>query len=180
MLLLPLLAISLLYTPPAAAGDEPSSKPGAQSDKETPGLVIFLVRHAEKVDASKDPELSPAGTERAAELAVVLADAGIEHVLSSDYIRTRNTAAPIAAALGLEVELYDPRDLPALADKLKASSGRYLVVGHSNTTPAVVELLGGDPGTEIDEDVEYNRLYTVTIGPDEAVSTVLMRYGNSH
>ena len=171
-----LVVLSLLAAPIALAAEPP---PAAEPEAQAQPLVVFLVRHAEKVDASKDPELSPAGTERAADLALVLRDAGIEHVLSSDYIRTRNTAGPIAAELKLEVELYDPRDLPALADKLKAASSRYLVVGHSNTTPEVVGLLGGDPGAEIDEDVEYDRLYVVTIGPDGAVSTVLMRYGNA-
>ena len=141
-------------------------------------LVVFLVRHAEKVDASADPELSPEGAKRAADLAVALRDAGIERIHSSDYIRTRDTAAPFAAALGLEVELYDPRDLPSLVALLQEAGGRHLVVGHSNTTPTAVEGLGGEPGAEIVEATEYDRLYVVTIGPDGAVSTVLLRYGD--
>lgn len=140
-------------------------------------LVVFLVRHAEKVDASSDPELSPAGVERAADLAASLRDTGVERVHSSDYVRTRDTAKPTAEALGHEVELYDPRDLPALVASLREAGGRHLVVGHSNTTPAAVELLGGEPGSEIDEKTEYDRLYVVTVGGDGAVSTVLMRYG---
>ena len=36
-------------------------------------LLVFLVRHAEKVDQSKDPDLSPDGYSRAEELACVLA-----------------------------------------------------------------------------------------------------------
>ena len=35
------------------------------------------------------------------------------------------------------------------------------MVGHSNTTPALVEALGGDPGSPI-ESLEYDRLYMVT------------------
>lgn len=140
-------------------------------------LVVFLVRHAEKVSDGRDPELSSAGTERAADLVAALRDAEIQHVHSSDFIRTRDTAAPLAAALGLEVELYDPRDLPALVTRLREAGGRHLVVGHSNTTPVAVELLGGEPGTEIDEATEYDRLYTVTVGADGSVSTVLLRYG---
>ncbi len=143
-------------------------------------LVVFLVRHAEKVDASRDPELSAVGSERAVALARSLRDAGIEHVHSSDFIRTRKTAAPIAAKLDLEVELYDPRDLPALVERLLKTGGRHLVVGHSNTTPSAVELLGGEPGSEIDEQSEYDRLYAVTIGADGAVATVLMRYGEPY
>jgi hypothetical protein len=51
------------------------------------------------------------------------------------------------------------------------------VVGHSDTTPELVGLLGGDPGAPIDEPTEYDRLYVVTLGPDGTVTTVLLRYG---
>ena len=95
---------------------------------ETPAkepLVAFLVRHAEKVDASRDPKLSAAGNERAKELANVLRDANVKHVHSSDFIRTRGTPAPIAARLNLKVELYDPHDLPSLVRKLRQGGGRH-------------------------------------------------------
>ncbi len=147
---------------------------------EQPSLTVFLVRHGEKVDASKDPELSEAGRERAALLAEMLKDAEIEFIHSSDYIRTRDTAAPTAAAMGLEVALYDPRDLPALAKKLRGSGGRHLVVGHSNTTPVMAKLLGGEPGPEINEAGEYDRLYIVSIAGDGAVQSLLMRFGRKY
>lgn len=147
---------------------------------ETPAkdpLLVFLVRHAEKVDASRDPKLSAAGSERAEELARVLRDANIKHVHSSDFIRTRDTAAPIAARLDLKVELYDPHDLPSLVRKLRQAGGRHLIVGHSTSTPGAVELLGGKPGTDINEAGEFDRLYIVTADASGEVSTVLMRYG---
>ena len=142
-------------------------------------LVVFLVRHAEKVDASRDPELSAAGGVRAGELARSLRDTNIQHVHSSDFIRTRNTAGPIAIELGLEVELYDHRGLPRLVEHLRETGGRHLVVGHSDTTPAVVELLGGKPGTAIDEGSEFDRLYIVSLRAGRA-STVLIRYGQTY
>jgi len=46
-------------------------------------LVVFLVRHAEKVDQSMDPDLSEDGYLRAEALALALADANIEQVHSS-------------------------------------------------------------------------------------------------
>ena len=143
-------------------------------------LVVFLVRHAEKADLSEDPELSSAGRERAEALARTLRSAEIEYVHSSDFIRTRGTAAPTAAEHGLEVELYDPRDLPALVEKLRRTGGRHLVVGHSQTTPPMVELLGGKPGSTINEEGEFDRLYIVTIGTDGAASSVMMRYGRPY
>ena len=141
-------------------------------------LVVFFVRHAEKVDTSADPELSAAGKERAKQLANALRDAELEHVHSSDYIRTRDTAGPIASRLKLNVEIYDSRDVPALIHKLRQTGGRHLVVGHSSTTPKAVALLGGKAGDPIAESSEFDRLYIVTVDKMGAVSTVLMRYGN--
>jgi len=139
-------------------------------------LQVYLVRHAEKVDQSRDPDLSGDGYLRAEELARTLADAKIEYLHSSDFIRTRLTAAPVAELFGLELELYDQNDLFSLADSLKAVGGRHLVVGHSTTTPELVELLGGDPGYPIEELKEYDRLYILTIVKGK-VNTVLLRYG---
>jgi probable phosphoglycerate mutase len=143
-------------------------------------VVVFLVRHGEKVDDSQDAELSDAGRERAEALARILRSAKIEYVHSSDYIRTRETAAPTAAEHGLDVELYDPRDLPALIEKLRRVGGRHLVVGHSNTTPQMAELLGGGSGSAINEEGEYDRLYIVTVGRDGAASSVMIRYGKPY
>ncbi len=148
------------------------------AQRQTTRAVVFLVRHAEKVDASRDPQLSPQGAQRAAALAMLLRDSGIDHVHSTDFIRTRDTAGPVATMLGLgAVELYDPSDLPALRARLTRDGGRHLVVGHSNTTPPLVELLGGDAGPPIDEASEYDRLYVVTIDNEGTVTTVLLRYG---
>ena len=140
-------------------------------------LVVFLVRHAEKVDASRDPELSAEGKARAKRLAVILRDANVKQIHSSDFIRTRDTAAPIAARLQLKVQLYDPNDLPTLFDKLRRTGGRHLVVGHSTTTPTAVKILGGKPGVAINEAGEFDRLYIITVDTNGDVSTVLMRYG---
>ena len=96
----------------------------------------------------------------------------IDTIYSSDYIRTRDTARPLAEALGLELELYNPGDLEALATKLRAAEGRILVVGHSNTTPRLVGLIGGEPGTDIADD-EYDRLYIVVAGSGGPVTSLL-------
>jgi 2,3-bisphosphoglycerate-dependent phosphoglycerate mutase len=143
-----------------------------------PEHTIYLVRHAEK-QAGDDPSLTPDGAIRAALLTETLGDAGIVRIYSTDYARTRETAAPIAEAIAVPVTLYDPSDLPAFADRLKAEPGIALVVGHSNTTPALVEILGGEPGPEINEAAEYDRLYVVRIRGDQ-VDTELRRYGASY
>jgi broad specificity phosphatase PhoE len=163
--------------------------------------VLFLVRHAEKAgDGSNDPKLTETGLARAEALARLLRDAGINRVHSTDYQRTRATAAPTAELLNLKVELYDAADLASMARQLRAPTrdpqpesdagdhedrdravaprpSRHLIVGHSNTTTALVELLGGEPGPPIDEASEHDRLYIVTLAPDGTASTIVLRYG---
>jgi 2,3-bisphosphoglycerate-dependent phosphoglycerate mutase len=143
--------------------------------------VVYLVRHAEPtlpaMGSGADPHLGLAGQERAHALRHLLEQAGITHVLSTDYNRTRETVTPLAEALGLQVEIYDARAPEALVERLKHTPGRFLVAGHSNTTPQMVALLGGDPGAPIDENYEFDRLYQVLIGADGTVTTTLLRYG---
>mgnify|MGYP001554342897 FL=1 len=138
--------------------------------------ILFLVRHAEK-DDGPDPPLSESGQKRAQTLARMLAESGIGHVHSTNYVRTLETAAPVAERLGLEIRIYDPTQLQELADTLLREGGRHLVVGHSNTTPDLVALLGGEPGEAIEDAWEYDRLYLVIPDSHGKTSEVLMRYG---
>ena len=142
-----------------------------------PGDIVFLARHAEKEKVGEDPALSPAGLVRAQELAVLLADSGIQAVHSTDYSRTRETARPLAEKLGIGLELYDPSNPGELLARLRSQGGRHLVVGHSNTVPDLVERLGGNGGDAIEESSEYDRLYLVTLNGDDPPTTVLLRYG---
>ncbi len=137
--------------------------------------VLVLVRHGEKVDESKDAELSDVGKLRARGLAAILKDAGIEAVYSTDYARTRETARPAADAISKPVVIYDGDGLPAFAMDLRARGERALVVGHSDTTPELVQLLGGEPGSPIASD-EYDRLYILTLSDDGKTSTTLLRF----
>jgi broad specificity phosphatase PhoE len=137
--------------------------------------VLVLVRHAEKVDESSDAQLSDVGRSRARALAALLRDAGIEAVYSTDFARTRDTARPTAESLQKPVEIYDGDGLEAFAKELRAKGNRALVVGHSDTTPELVKLLGGDPGAPI-ADEEYDRIYVLTLSAEGGVSTLVLRF----
>ena len=153
------------------------TKPKPQS------TVVYLVRHAEKItgdNAGRDPQLSPAGKARAKTLAAMLANKHINKIFSSDYARTRGTAAPLAKELGLDIQIYDPRDLPALATLIKSKPETYLVVGHSNTIPQTVLALSGDDSPPIEEASEYDRLYIVKIDKNGHVQSQLQRYGKRY
>lgn len=173
------LALATLLLGSALVGNALGFTGGGAAVAEGEPLVVFLVRHAEKTKVGRDPALTEEGAMRAEVLARSLRSADIDAVHSTGYVRTMSTAAPAATRLGTETEAYDPRDLPALAKKLRDAGGRHLVVGHSNTTPQMVELLGGDPGPAIDEAAEYDRLYIVTARADGSASSVLLRYGEA-
>lgn len=148
------------------------------SDPSEAATIIYLVRHAEKVkDGSRDPLLSPAGVVRAQVLANRLAAEGVTAIHSTNYIRTRDTVTPLATRLGLEVQLYNPGGLSDFAQTLRMAGGRQLVSGHSNTTPVLVELLGGAAGDPIEEAGEYDRLYVITIAADGTTRSEIQRYG---
>ena len=136
---------------------------------------IYLVRHAEKqTDTTEDPDLTETGRLRAANLAVLFKSAGIGRVFTTDYKRTRETAAPVARVAGVEMEIYDPKALEALATRLLESRDNALVVGHSNTTPELVGLLGGEAGPPIVEAWEYDRLYLLLTDQGKVTQSILL------
>ena len=111
--------------------------------------------------ASPDPELSETGKARAQKLAAMLGDAGIVAIYTTEYKRTKDTATPLAAKIGVQAEVVLARDATALNAKIKShQAGAVLVVGHSNTVPAIVKALGGSAVTMADN--EYDSMYFVT------------------
>lgn len=77
-------------------------------------MDLVLVRHAEPLriealpsDGPADPPLTDEGAAKAAGVAAWLAPEQIDHVVSSPLRRARETAAPLAARLGIEPELID-------------------------------------------------------------------------
>ena len=135
--------------------------------------VVYVTRHGEKTSDAKDPELTAQGAARARTLAAMLRRAGIRAIFSTPTRRTQQTAAPLARQLGLEVQSYDAGKPALVVDKIKASPGPTLLVGHSNTIVELVTLLGGAAGTPVGDD-EYDRLYQVSIAADGTVTTVML------
>ena len=135
--------------------------------------MIYLVRHGEKEATGKDPALTAQGQARAQNIAMILQKAGIGHIFSSDYARTRQTAQPLAQRSGLKVQTYNAATPKALVETVKSLSGAVLVVAHSNSLPELVRLFGGAPGADI-ADPEYDRLYQLIVGANGQVTTVLL------
>ncbi len=125
--------------------------------------MVILTRHAERADGqatmgASDPPLSAAGAARAEKLASMLADAGVTAIFTTEYRRTKATAAPLAAKLKLTPEVVAAARTATVIEKIKAhANDTVFVVGHSNTVASIIKALGG-PDVAIG-DTEYDNLF---------------------
>lgn len=139
--------------------------------------IIVLVRHAEKVDASADPGLSDAGKARAQLLIKKAGKYRPKEIYSTDFKRTRDTVKPIADKRNIQIQVYDPRDQKALAAKILASPNkRILVSGHSNTVPALANLLGRKELFKNLDDAEYGAIWVIRIKKGEVQKIEILNY----
>lgn len=124
--------------------------------------AIVLVRHAERADSSRDTALSTAGQARATRLADALDKLGVRTIYVTEYKRTQQTAQPLAERLGLTPVVVAANNPASLLRKLKRGHNRdtALVVGHSDTLPALIKQLGVKEPVEIPPG-EFNHLYIV-------------------
>jgi phosphohistidine phosphatase SixA len=130
--------------------------------------IVLLVRHAERASQDGNANLSPEGSARAEDLAGIARTLGVSVIYTTDLCRTAQTGHPAAVALGAPLRIVatgssaagldsctppivasrqTAGDLSAedLAKKILADhAGRtVLVVGHSNTVPALMGALLG-------------------------------------
>ena len=142
--------------------------------------TVILVRHAEKSgEPGNDPPLTAEGRERANELARMLRNSGIQQIFTTNFARTKQTAQPIAKALGLEPGVNKPgatyaNDIAKLI-RSKHHGRTVLVVGHSNTTPEVMTALGVANAPSIADD-EYDNLFIVLLVEGTAPKLIALKY----
>jgi broad specificity phosphatase PhoE len=157
----------------------------AACQRATPGpTTVIIVRHAEKASQDPDTPLSDAGRQRAAALGDSVGGAGVAAIYSSQFVRNKETVAPLAERTGASVTEYpvnlsDPGDYGSrLATEIleKHRGQTVVVVSHQNTIPAIVERLTGRSGAPLG-DAEYDRLTIVTVPPDGAARQIVARYG---
>lgn len=132
--------------------------------------TIIVVRHAEKVqDGGLDPPLSAEGQARAELLARMFGNARlpghIDAIYVSPALRNRLTAAPLAARLGMTPEVVSQDDPGGLAHRVlhEHPDGRILVIGHTDTVPAIVAALSGAKNIPPIGALEYGTMYVVTV-----------------
>jgi broad specificity phosphatase PhoE len=155
-----------------------------------PVTTVILVRHAEKASQEDNSPLTPAGTQRANELVRVLAGTKVDAIYTTQFRRVQDTASPIATALGITpvVRQTGPTYAADLAKRiLTENHGQtVLVVGHTNTTIALLKALGasdaalvtalGTGNTTMPES-QFDNLFVLTEVDGAASKLVALRYG---
>jgi broad specificity phosphatase PhoE len=158
----------------------------APTARDLPALIV-LVRHAERASQPKDdPPLSAAGTQRAEDLKAVLSHTKLTAIITTQYLRMRDTAHPTATALGLTPEIFPVRDVynseeidghvKSVVGALRRHVGAsVLVVGHGNMISDIIAALGG-PRLPIVCDHVFDHLFVLapTTGRIQLVNA---RYG---
>jgi broad specificity phosphatase PhoE len=145
--------------------------------------TVILIRHADRdvppagTPDDPGPSLNDKGMARSRKLVHVLSTAGIQAVYTSHFTRAKMTAKPFLVA---------HFDLPTVrldaATELKDhilthhAGQTVLVVGHSNTVPELIELLGG-PSLSIIDDCEFDNLFVLVKHSTTKASVSKLKYG---
>ena len=145
---------------------------------EDTATTFILVRHAETTGGGSDPNLSTQGQERAIELSRILERMDLDAVYSTDFNRTKETAQPTADSMGIIVQIYDPFGLNAFINTVLTDhhNGFLLVVGHSNTTPDLINKLIGENRYSTFPETEYDNLFVVNVFERGRAKVIHLKY----
>lgn len=107
-------------------------------------LVFFLVRHAEKGEGA-DPDLLPAGRKRSRNLGFILQHVAVDACYATPTQRTRQTVMTVSEMKQIPVIEYSPLLQIPLVRRLREEKkeGNFLIAGHLNTIPELVNYLIG-------------------------------------
>lgn len=160
------LVLSLLFTSIFSAS--------AQAQR-----MVILVRHAEKDAGKGDVPLSAWGKKRADDLAKLLTDTGVDAIYTTAYQRTKRTAEPLATILKTASKQLPDSETPQMlkARLIKDHADQcVLIVGHSNTIPAIIDAITGRPNNITIADDQYDGLFMLVAKPGDKWCLVRARY----
>lgn len=128
--------------------------------------TIVLVRHVEKdisATADKtDPELSQAGRDRALLMVKAVGKYKPDAIYSTNFKRSRESVKPLAEKRKKDIQIYDASNQQKLVDEVMASKfKKFVIVGHSNTTPALANLFTKKEVFKQVPDTEYSVIWVI-------------------
>ncbi len=141
--------------------------------------TIILLRHADinppPGPASDTLPLNALGQARASTLAHVLGNAGVTAVFTSPARRTQQTAEPLAAKLGLQIQVPSG-PAQTIQNALSDLAGPVvLIVGHSNTVPQLITGFGVPFSATLIHG--HDDLFILTVVEQSKASLVHLKYG---
>lgn len=138
---------------------------GGQTMGQQARRTIYIVRHAEK-DTGSNPALSAIGRQRAGDLYRALKHKKIDLIMATQYRRTGMTADSLRIYMKIDSIVYradanGDNFLKTLQTRA-GNAKNILVVGHSNTIPALIRKAGILSYTikELPE-TEYDNLFVI-------------------
>lgn len=143
--------------------------------------TLILVRHAElegqQMVSPPETPLSDEGRARAERLAQLLAPAAVARIYATDLARTQQTAEPLARAKSVPVTVFAKKDTERLVQALRQQDGDgvALVIGHSDTLPAILAAVGGPTDLKIGTR-EFGSIYVVTPRSGQAPAVMRLAY----
>jgi hypothetical protein len=186
-----LTCIASLISLVSSCTSSPTGKPGPVLSPPGTTTTVILVRHAERAEELGDSALTPAGRQRARDLAAAVGDRNITAIYSPDRGRNRETVQPLADHVGVPITLIPEARLAntrKFADEFvrevlsKHAGGLVLWVG--NKSP--VGLWGGNLkeiylrlGVTGDPPAKYDDLFIITVPDQGAVKVEKKTYGKS-
>jgi 2,3-bisphosphoglycerate-dependent phosphoglycerate mutase len=143
--------------------------------------TYILLRHAEKdtiQPGSKamnaNPTLSKMGYKRAKKLVRTLKGYSIDSIFSTDFLRTTATVAPLAKKLHVPVSKYIHKTLSLFANQLlNVQNKTMVIVGHSNSTPALVNLLIKQENYQALDETIFSKIFIVRIGNGKSTVEII-------
>ena len=133
----------------------------------------YFIRHAEKADSSKNPDLSDKGLERAQEWKTLFSKIKFDAVYSTDFNRTLQTIQPIVAGNNQLLKIYNPKMIDIETFKKETHGKTILIVGHSNTISNMVNQIIKENKYNNIEENQFGNLYIVTLFENQIVSQLL-------
>lgn len=133
----------------------------------------YFIRHAEKADSSKNPDLSEKGIERAQQWKALFSEINFDSVYSTDFNRTLQTIQPIVAGNNQLLKIYNPKMIDVELFKKETQGKTILIVGHSNTVLNMVnQIIKENKYVDIAEN-QFGNLYIITLFENQTQSQLL-------
>lgn len=112
-------------------------------NSDTISAVYFLIRHAEKDTTREELPLSVEGLERAHRLADIFRSSRLDAIYTTLMSRSIQTIDSVAQMKALPYKPYLTQNMKERFSEMmkRPDETRVLIVGHSNTTPAICNFL---------------------------------------